>query len=123
MDPFSKRLRILREIKPDYTFGAPRVKVRLTKPIPRAAQHISTVPPDNLRQTPATPLMLTPTLAWRRLCARTGGGVTIQCFYRWIGNGSLYSVRLGKRIFVPIDKVDALIENCLAGEDLKSFSG
>lgn len=112
-----------REARPETLTAAPHVKVRLTKTILQPAKRISRRPADNLNPAPATPLMLTPNVAWRRLCARTGGSITIQTFYRWIGNGSVYSVRMGKRIFVPVDKVENLIEICLAGEDLKSSPG
>lgn len=123
MNHHTERIRSVHETRAEPLTAGPDVKVRLTETNARAAERISRGPADKSRQAPATPLMLTPTVAWRRLCAKTGGGVTIQTFYRWLGNGSIYSVRLGKRIFVPIDKVDDLIENCLAGEDLKSLPG
>jgi len=122
MDRLYKRVHMGRATMPDYTIALPRVKVPITDAMAEEPRGISNGPADKLRQTPATPLMLTPTLAWRRLCAKTGGGVTIQTFYRWIGNGSLYSVRMGRKIFVPADKVDILIEHCLAGDDLKSVA-
>jgi|SRR5579859_413750 len=122
MDRLYKRFHTRPETMPDYTIPPPGVKVRITQANATAGQRISKSPADKLRQAPATPLMLTPTMAWRKLCAKTGGSVTIQTFYRWIGNGSVYSVRMGKRIFVPIDNVEKLIETCLAGEDLKSSS-
>src|SRR5579859_4650239 len=123
MDHHYKRFHIHPETMPDYAIAPPGVKVRITQANTTAAQPITRSPADKLRQAPATPLMLTPTAAWRKLCAKTGGSVTIQTFYRWIGNGSVYSVRMGKRIFVPIDNVEKLIETCLAGEDLKSSPG
>ena len=118
---FYSRIPVADETRPEPATAAPRVKVRITNA--KEAQRIPRSPADNLRQAPATPLMLTPTVAWRMLCARTGGGVTLQCFYGWIRNGSLFSIRMGKRIFVPVDKLDDLIEICLAGEDLKSAPG
>jgi len=120
MDRDTERMLRDRQTWPDPFTAVPRMKVRTTKPILCAAQQISTLPSDKSRKAPAAPLMLTPTVAWRKLCARTGCGVTLRCFYRWIGNGSLYSVRLGGKIFVPRDQLDELIEKCFAGENLKS---
>ena len=70
------------------------------------------------RKTPATPLMLTPTAAWRILCARTGGGIALGTFYRWIRDGRICTIRLGKKILVPVQMLDEVIEKCLRGEDL-----
>jgi hypothetical protein len=60
--------------------------------------------------------MMSPRSAWRLLCARTGGDVTLMTFYRWLKNGKVYSIRLGYRIFVPRSSVEDLIKQCLAGE-------
>ena len=67
---------------------------------------------------PKSPEMVTPRNAWRRLCGHTGCEVDIRTFYRWIGNGRLYTVRLGRSIFVPLSALETLIENCLRGESL-----
>ena len=123
MDHHNERIRNVHKTIIEPLTATPNVTDRITQADAKAAQWISRSPAGNLRQSPATPLMLTPTVAWRRLCARTGGSITIQTFYRWIGNGSVYSVRMGKRIFVPVDNVEKLIETCLAGEDLKSSPG
>ncbi len=60
--------------------------------------------------------MLSPSSAWRSLCARTGGCIAKVTFYRWLRNGRVYSIRLGQRIFIPQTVLDDLIRNCLAGE-------
>jgi excisionase family DNA binding protein len=70
------------------------------------------------RKTPATPLMLTPTAAWRTLCSRTGGGIALGTFYRWIRDGRICTIRLGKKILVPAQMLDAVIDKCLRGEEL-----
>lgn len=62
------------------------------------------------------PEMLSPAAAWRSLCARTGGLVALVTFYRWVRCGKVYSIRLGKRIFIPREALDDLIKNCLNGE-------
>lgn len=60
--------------------------------------------------------MLRPKRAWKMLCARTGGRVSLMTFYRWLKNGKIYSVRIGYRIFVPRSSVEDLIKQCLSGE-------
>jgi hypothetical protein len=65
---------------------------------------------------PATPLMLSVRQAWQRLCAQTGAGVELSTFYRWIGNLSVCSVRMGNKIFIPITEVDRVAQQCLRGE-------
>jgi len=67
---------------------------------------------------PKSPEMVSTHHAWRRLCASTGCEVTRRTFYNWISNGRLYSVRLGRTIFVPVSALETLIENCLRGESL-----
>jgi len=63
-------------------------------------------------------LMLTPRLALRRLCRGTGCRVCIETFYLWIKASKIDSVRVGGRIFIPVEAVDDLIESCLRGERL-----
>jgi len=67
---------------------------------------------------PATPLMLTVREAWKRLCAETGAGVDLSTFYRWIGELSVYSVRMGNKIFIPVAEIERVIQLCLNGENL-----
>ena len=117
---FNTLIPVAPEIVPEKLTAAQTLRVRITQAKAMATQPISKDSADKARRRPQTPLMLTPTVAWRKLCAKTGCGITIQTFYRWIGNGNIYSVRLGKRIFVPIVVLDELIEKCFAGEDLKS---
>ncbi|HLY61747.1 MAG TPA: hypothetical protein VKV95_13450 [Terriglobia bacterium] len=70
------------------------------------------------RRSPATPLMMNPTAAWRLLCAKTGGGIALATFYRWIRDGRVCTIRLGKKILVPRHLLDVVIEKCLKGEEL-----
>jgi hypothetical protein len=60
--------------------------------------------------------MLSPTRAWKSLCARTGGSIARVTFYRWVRNGKVYSIRLGERIFVPATALEDVIRHCLSGE-------
>ena len=66
---------------------------------------------------PARPAaMLPPCRAWQILCQRTGAQVCRATFYRWVSTGSVYSIRLGFRIFIPTPALEELIKLCLAGE-------
>jgi hypothetical protein len=47
------------------------------------------------------PTMLVPATALRILCRRTGGTLSRATFYRWITDGRIRSMRLGKHIFIP----------------------
>ena len=67
-------------------------------------------------QPPQGPAMLSPTRAWKSLCARTGGSIARVTFYRWVRNGKVYSIRLGERIFVPAAALEDVIRQCLSGE-------
>ncbi|HEV2351029.1 MAG TPA: helix-turn-helix domain-containing protein [Terriglobia bacterium] len=67
---------------------------------------------------PKTPLMLSPHQAWRLICAKTGGSIAKSTFVRWIRDGKVPAVRLGRKIFVPIKMLNDLIEQCLNGESL-----
>ena len=67
-------------------------------------------------QASQVPAMLSPTRAWRILCARTGGVIALVTFYRWVRNGRVYSIRLGQRIFIPQPALEDLIRQCLIGE-------
>ena len=60
--------------------------------------------------------MLTPQAAWRLLRRETGGSVSRATFYRWLGSGRVYSVRMGYRIYVPGTALDYAIKKCLEGE-------
>jgi hypothetical protein len=70
------------------------------------------------KRAPVTTEMLHPRSAWRRLCADTGGHITIGTFYRWIRIGRLYTVRLGGKVFVPLSALETLIDHCMRGESL-----
>jgi hypothetical protein len=78
--------------------------------------------PDSLPPSTAAPArpaaMLPPARAWQILCQRTGCRVCRATFYRWISHGSVYSIRLGFRIFVPTTALEHLIKQCLEGERL-----
>lgn len=55
------------------------------------------------------PTMLVPATALRILCRRTGGTLSRATFYRWIAEGRVRSMRLGKHIFIPLPALEELI--------------
>lgn len=60
--------------------------------------------------------MLTPHNAWRILCHRTGGRISLATFYRWVSGGKIFSVRLGVHIYIPWPALEELLRRCLRGE-------
>ncbi len=68
--------------------------------------------PDDGSQLP----LVTPSSAWRILCHRTGVPVSRATFYRWLGNGRVFSYRMGQKIYVPVPILEQIIEHCRAGE-------
>ena len=60
--------------------------------------------------------MLTPLHAWRMLCRRTGGNISLTTFYRWINSGRIGVVRVGSRYLIPLPLLGEVIEKCLDGE-------
>ena len=66
-----------------------------------------TIPPTPEPAVP--PPMLAPTTALRILCRRTGGTLSRATFYRWITDGRIRSMRLGKHIFIPLPALEELI--------------
>ena len=60
----------------------------------------------------APPAMLAPATALRILCRRTGGTLSKATFYRWISDGRIRSVRLGKHILIPFPVLEDFIRQC-----------
>jgi hypothetical protein len=60
--------------------------------------------------------LLTPASAWRVLCHRTGIPVSRATFYRWLGNGKVFSFRMGQKFYVPMPIIDEIVKHCQAGE-------
>src|SRR5260370_33566392 len=79
--------------------------------------------PGHTSMNAAPPVMLTPKIATRRLRAGTGCEVAPGSIYVWIAAGKIDSIRVGGRIFIPVDALDNLIEQCLAGKRLSRKAG
>ncbi|MHB8654127.1 MAG: hypothetical protein ACYDA9_09635 [Terriglobia bacterium] len=63
----------------------------------------------------ARPVMLTPKAALPMLRAGTGCPIAIGTLYTWIKTEKLYAVRMGARIYIPLDALNNFIKDCLAG--------
>jgi hypothetical protein len=60
--------------------------------------------------------MLAPANALRILMRRTGGRISRATFYRWLSSGRVFSIRLGYRIYIPLEELEIVIRQCHAGE-------
>ena len=87
----------------------------LPKPYPNPATRVAIEPPDDPNGPPATSELLTPTIAWRRLCEETGCGVGLIAFYKWIYAGRIPSVRRGARTYITSEVVDEFVKRGLSG--------
>jgi excisionase family DNA binding protein len=71
---------------------------------------------QNSKKAPAPLPMLTAINAWRLLCRRTGGSISLTTFYRWINSGRVGAIRIGSRFLIPLPMLEEVIERCLDGE-------
>ena len=73
-------------------------------------------PPDlSVMRAAARPVVLTPMAALPRLRAGTGCPIARETFYLWLKTEKIYSIRMGRRIYIPLEALDNLIKDCLAG--------
>ncbi len=56
------------------------------------------------------PELLPASSAWLAIRNRTGIPVSRPTFYRWLNNGSVHSVRLGLKVYVPMSTIDTLVK-------------
>lgn len=117
MNDQQEQNRIAQNATPEPLTPEPNAKPRLKKTRAQPVKPVRIRSSQAWMRPPATPLMLTPTIAWRTLCKKTGGGVHLVTFYKWIERGKVSSVRLGKKIFITPKALDDLILRCLAGDD------
>ena len=83
----------------------------------KAARSLSPAPVRRNSKSSSSVLpMLTPLHAWRMLCRRTGGNISLTTFYRWINSGRIGVVRVGSRYLIPLPLLEEVIEKCLDGE-------
>ncbi len=62
------------------------------------------------------PTLLVPRHAWLLLCRKTGTSLSRTTFYRWLREGRILTVRVGHRLFVPVEALEEVVARCLAGE-------
>jgi hypothetical protein len=97
--------------------ATPGTELTLAKPFEAPGNPVYLSVAHRARITPVSPVMLTPVAAWHHFCARTGGSISLMSFYRWIRNGKVCAVRVGKKFYVPLRILDELIKRCLEGEE------
>jgi len=86
-------------------------------PFPPASVHPSS-PSTGSDESMRHIALLTPQQAWRLIIRQTGGSLSKTTFYRWLNQGKLYSMRLGWRIYIPLESVNEVVKRCLSGERL-----
>lgn len=62
--------------------------------------------------------LLTVSTAWSSLRRRTGIPLARATFYRWVGAGKVYSMRLGLKVYIPASVIDGIVKQCERGETL-----
>jgi hypothetical protein len=72
-------------------------------------------PPDTSVTRPARLVMFTPKAALPLLRAGTGCPISLNTLYLWLREEKVYAVRMGKRLYIPVEALDNLIERCLTG--------
>lgn len=60
--------------------------------------------------------LLTVSTAWSSLRRRTGIPLARATFYRWVGSGKVYSMRLGLKVYIPASVIDGIVKQCRGGE-------
>ena len=74
-------------------------------------------PPSGARRAPSdSQPMLSIASAWRILCKKTGVSIGRNTFYRRVSRGTVYSIRLGGRVYIPLVDLEELIKRSEAGE-------
>jgi hypothetical protein len=113
-----KQSRKVRKAKPNLFVDKTNQVLRAMK---AAGDEVKAVVPEPLDMSvmrPTPPAMLTPRQALRRFYAGTGFEIARETLYLWIKTEKLYSVRMGRRIFIPVEALDNLVKQCLAGDRL-----
>lgn len=118
MSYFEPQGQLARDAAQGQARNEPSREIALMLSQPRSSPQHLAGSSESPTKAPNTPHMIRPIIAWRRLCAQTGGGITLGSFYRWIRSGRVYTVRLGGRVFVPSATLEELINRCLSGEQL-----
>ena len=94
------------EMDADPALARRAAKLALAKQLQEQANPIRLSVANSARKTPATLVMLTPLAAWHHLCAKTGASISLVSFYRWIRNGRVCAIRMGRKFYVPVQILD-----------------
>ena len=82
----------------------------------KAANEVKAAVPEPLDWSvmrPSPPAMLTPRVALLRLRAGTGCPIARETLYLWLKEGKIYAVRMGGRIYIPVEALDDFIRDWL----------
>lgn len=79
------------------------------------AQTVSQYPAIAAGEAPQPPV-LSPASAWRFLSYRTGLPVSRATFYRWLSSGKVFSLRIGRNLYIPTPVMEDIVKRCRAGE-------
>lgn len=86
--------------------------------IPQWMQAIHPAPPANAASSEMSEPLLSVSTAWSSLRRRTGIPLARATFYRWVGSGKVYSMRLGLKVYIPASVIDGIVKQCRGGETL-----
>jgi hypothetical protein len=116
MDHPDKKSPTARKASPKLLTGNPIPRILAAMAALSEANNNVSGPLDMSVMGAAPQVMLTPRQAIRRFCAGTGYEIQRRTLYLWIKAEKIYSVRVGQRIFIPLETLDNLVRQFLAGE-------
>jgi len=112
-----QRKRKIHKVKRKRRRHNPSQEVLATMPALMPEESFPSGPGGSHADPPETPRAFSVRAAWRILCARTGCPVHLDTVYRWISQGRVNSVRMGKRIYIRVEVLDDLVKDALMGLD------
>lgn len=80
-------------------------------------QWTQNVPPAQPAASPEeSEQLLTVSRAWHTIRRRTGIPLSRATFYRWVGSGKVFSLRMGLKAYIPTSIVDGMVKQCKSGD-------
>lgn len=111
-----KKSRKVRKARPNHIAEKMKAILSAMEAAGKGVKPAGPHPPDlSVMRAAARPVMLTPRAALPRLRAGTGCPIARRTLYLWLKEEKIYAVRMGRRIYIPIEALDNLIKDCLAG--------
>lgn len=89
--------------------------------IPQWVQSIDPDIQEGGHRPQASDPLLSVSTAWNSLRRQTGIPLARATFYRWVGSGRVYSMRLGMKLYIPASVIDGIVKQCRAGDSLWRF--